>query len=87
MTADQITQGRRLPDGTPLKQAGDYGFFPDTNEWLVWLPNGSYTGYLNHTITEHDDGTISVSPSILMQDDAGRTLWHGFLEHGVWREV
>jgi hypothetical protein len=30
-------------------------------------------------ITEHDDGTISVQPSIM--DPGG---WHGFLDRGVW---
>lgn len=38
-------------------------------------------------ITEHDDGTISLSPSLdyrLTPPDRG---WHGWLEHGVWREV
>lgn len=31
------------------------------------------------TITEHDDGSITVSPSIM--DPGG---WHGRLERGVW---
>lgn len=31
------------------------------------------------TITEHDDGTISVTPSIM--DPGG---WHGYLTRGVW---
>lgn len=40
-------------------------------------------------LVEHDDRTVTTSPSILMHptpglDDAG---WHGFLERGVWREV
>jgi hypothetical protein len=41
-----------------------------------------------HTVTEHEDGTISVSPSILMGGQGTTTApWHGFLERGVWREV
>jgi hypothetical protein len=40
-----------------------------------------------HTITEEDDGTITVSPSILAtQADHGHD-WHGYLEHGTWRTV
>lgn len=31
-------------------------------------------------IVEHEDGTITVTPSIM--DPGG---WHGFLERGVWR--
>lgn len=36
-----------------------------------------------HTVTEHEDGTITVSPSIFDAPDG----WHGFLERGVWRSV
>jgi hypothetical protein len=39
-----------------------------------------------HQITEHDDGTITASPSILhTEPNVGQ--WHGYLERGVWREV
>ena len=37
--------------------------------------------------TEHDDGTITLSPSINLHPAPGRDGWHGFLERGVWREV
>lgn len=33
-----------------------------------------------------EDGTITVSPSILISHWEGRS-WHGYLERGVWREV
>ena len=39
-----------------------------------------------HTFTMEDDGTITVSPSIA-PNDTNPGGWHGFLEHGVWREV
>jgi hypothetical protein len=39
-----------------------------------------------HTIVEHEDGTITVSPSILVTGSHGKQ-WHGYLERGVWREV
>ena len=32
-------------------------------------------------------GTITVSPSILVYDDGRGNGWHGFLERGVWRSV
>lgn len=51
--------------------------------WVV-LPNGAGPARLEGwEITEHDDGTISASPSIL---DHG-TGWHGYLERGVFREI
>jgi hypothetical protein len=58
--------------------------------WMGCTPNG-HAGVLSaHQITEHDDGTITVSPSILIRSspDHGKTwveLWHGWLERGVWR--
>lgn len=40
-------------------------------------------------LTEHEDGTITVSPSIWLKPTPGvdEHGWHGFLERGVWREV
>ncbi len=36
-----------------------------------------------HKIEEHADGTITVSPSIIVSD--GNEQWHGFLTHGEWK--
>lgn len=46
---------------------------------------GDGVGNKGHKVVEHEDGTITVSPSILITDWKYGT-WHGFLEHGVWRE-
>lgn len=73
--------GRRLPEETRVFAEGDYGRIGG-----VWYarPPGSHMGCLdNHEVTEHEDGTITVSPSILIDD--GRKPWHGYLERGVWR--
>lgn len=41
-----------------------------------------------HKIVEHEDGTITVSPSILISyGPHGINKWHGYLERGIWREV
>ncbi len=40
-----------------------------------------------HQVVEHDDGTITVSPSILITKPHKDERWHGFLERGVWSEV
>jgi len=51
--------------------------------WNVCAPDGS-SCTLNpaiHTITEHEDGTITVMPSIVT------TTWHGWLNRGIWRSV
>jgi hypothetical protein len=51
--------------------------------WQVTAPDGSGV-ILNpaiHTVTEHEDGTITVHPSIVTP------TWHGWLDRGVWRSV
>jgi hypothetical protein len=74
------------------RNPGDYG--RATNErtigrrtgwWEVTAPDGS-SGSLNpdiHTITEHEDGTITVFPSL---DYSKRPQggWHGWLNRGVF---
>ena len=41
-------------------------------------------GLRNHKVEEHEDGTISVTPSILTTGHNGQR--HGYLTKGVWRE-
>lgn len=79
----------RNDDGAPWElEAGEYSY-KDGQLWLR-LPNGAGPSRLAGKgvktpwdVVEHEDGTISVSPSIL---DHG-SGWHGFLEHGCWREA
>jgi len=86
MSAGQTTPARRVyPDpayngGLTLAE-GDYG---KDAEGLWWVrPPRCHSGVLDgHTVTEHEDGTVTVSPSIHSPGE-----WHGYLEHGVWREV
>ena len=61
--------------------------------WLCCAPNGHSGRLANHSVVEHEDGTITVSPSILISrggpgsagDKPREELYHGFLERGVWR--
>jgi hypothetical protein len=65
----------------------DGGYMLDTNgRWMARTPNGHLGNLGNHDVTEHEGGTITVSPSILISNHTGE-LWHGFLERGVWREA
>jgi uncharacterized protein DUF6527 len=76
--------GRRLPDGTGSGWSpGDFWKWKDEDRWVAITPTGLMCGLKNHTVTEHEDGTITVSPSILITQ--GELSWHGFLERGVWR--
>jgi hypothetical protein len=82
---------------------GDYGRDPqDGNAWHARPPKmsegdaftdchplaGSLAG---HDVVEHEDGTITASPSILIHYPWGNPpreiSWHGYLERGVWRQV
>ena len=81
-----------LKDGEdPSKfQPGDYGQWPDDkNNWYAETPNGYGANLSRHKIVEHEDGTISVTPSILVTTTVNRTpvpAWHGYLTKGVWKE-
>jgi hypothetical protein len=73
-----LNEGIRASDLEP----GDYAKMNDGMFWMV-APNGAW-GRLNpliHKIVEHEDGTITVSPSILIK---GEKSWHGFLKKGIW---
>ena len=51
--------------------------------WHICAPDGSACS-LNpkiHTVTEHEDGTITVRPSIVT------STWHGWLTKGVFESV
>jgi hypothetical protein len=89
MSAGQVTQGRRIadaPDGAGLRfSPGDYGRISAT--WFCSTPNGHMGNLENHAVTEHEDGTITVAPSILVMGTKDEQLWNGFLERGVWREA
>jgi hypothetical protein len=66
---------------------GAYGS-ADGKDWFCTTPNGLFGNISKHTVKEHEDGTITVSPSILVTSgrDHGQPNWHGYLERGVWRE-
>lgn len=78
-----------MPHPIPLDcQPGDYWFDPTLGYWFICPPKGSVGSLANHTVVEHEDGTITVSPSILVESNwQPQRNWHGYLEHGVWREV
>jgi len=82
-------QGKRIYDSPGLLSPGEYKKAKD-GDWWFCAPNGLHGRVNNKTwkITEHDDGTITASPSILISNRAPseKLTWHGFLEKGVWRE-
>lgn len=58
--------------------------------WSLYLPGCGVGGLSKHEVIEHEDGTITVSPSVLMSgcgDGTGPyTTRHGFLVRGIWKE-
>lgn len=56
--------------------------------WFLYIPGCGLGNLLNHSVVEHEDGTITVNPSILVDGhhDGKPTQIHGYLEHGKWRD-
>ena len=85
--------GRRLyvPEGKRISDvsfaAGDYCKDPADGSWHCRPPKGPLGRLSSHTVVEHEDETITVSPSILYawENEDDLIIWHGYLEHGVWR--
>ena len=82
-------QGKRhdLANDEYALAQGEYG--KDVyGEWFVCPPAPGFgTGSIRqHDVTEHEDGTITVSPSIPVYGHFDKQ-WHGYLERGIWREV
>jgi hypothetical protein len=77
--------GHRLPDGWDdgIPKAG--AFYRDPQgTWTARTPNGLMANLKNHTVVEHEDRLISVTPSILVTGYDRK--WHGFLTKGIWTE-
>lgn len=75
-----------MPNNTKHRDSrpGDYWWSEVASAWMCVVPNGMLGSLRGHVITEHEDRTITASPSILV---TGERTYHGFLERGMWREV
>lgn len=74
------TEGLRITDGS-------YFFSEDTQSWWCRTPSGDMGNLAGHDVTENEDDTITVSPSILVTTQRnGKTieLYHGYLRNGEW---
>jgi hypothetical protein len=76
--------GKRVDWHSQILNPGEYAKDSE-GTWRCSTPNGHQGNLKLHDVTENEDGTITVSPSILVSSD--RELWHGYLERGVWRGV
>lgn len=88
------TKGRRVDEvrGLTFRHGpGEYGK-KLCGRWVCCAPKDTGDWFTNwhgdlgsHKVIEHEDGTITVEPSIKITSQFG--VWHGFLERGYWREV
>jgi len=78
--------GTKLPDETSphLYKPGEYGKYHGSYHGCT--PNGELANLGGHEVHENENGTITVSPSILVSDGTTGTTWHGYLIDGVWKE-
>lgn len=82
MTSTAGMVGRRLPDDGftfHSMKPGDYGRL--RGHWAICTPVEGAGWPLDGrwTVFEHEDGTITVNPSI---HEIG--IWHGWLKRGIW---
>jgi hypothetical protein len=64
-------------------------YWKESGIWWLYLPGCGIANLANHTVVEHENKTITVSPSILLTGhDAGKPVTkHGMFERGVWKDV
>ena len=81
-----------IPDGSRPVNVDDRPSNLTGTMWMFMPPNGCGIGSLRaHTVRENEDGTATIAP----QDGSSNSVlihgagcsWHGYMEHGVWREV
>lgn len=70
----------RFPEGFDTRQIC---YWRD-RVWFLYLPGGGLGNLNAHGVVEHEDGTITVTPSILVTTPKGDRRRHGFLKRGVW---
>ena len=85
---------RRDNPDSELPKPGQYGRDVNGN-WFGCCPRRTgeesvsdfdcfHANLAGHEVVEHPDGSITVSPSILVTSHRGQ--WHGHLERGEWKE-
>jgi hypothetical protein len=54
--------------------------------FLIHWPEGLMGNLRAHNVVEHEDGTITVTPSILTTMEHKGMQRHGYLTKGMWRD-
>ena len=83
-------QGKRIGMWASVVPPGSYWQSDPSNRinryWAGVTPNGLIANLTAHNVVEHDDGTITVTPSIAVDNGEGGLSWHGYLTKGEWIE-
>jgi hypothetical protein len=87
------TTGTRVYGKAPHELlAGEYGRWDlktdgggDGNFYAVPPETDLTANLASHTLIEHENGAITVTPSILVQRGRGES-WHGYLTNGEWKK-
>jgi hypothetical protein len=79
--------GKRIAGSHELDDS-ELCYFEEAGIWWLYLPGCGLANLKNHTVVENPDQTITVTPSILLTGhEAGeKTVKHGYLTAGIWRE-
>lgn len=79
---DDVTEPGRLPSGLDMSRIC---YWKGPGHWWIYLPGGGIGELVNHQVEEHEDGTITVSPSIGLRKGATAGFArHGYLRRGRW---
>lgn len=84
----KTTTALRLPDAEPGSfpkglDLAVMSYWKQSETWMMHFPPSTLGTLVKHTVVEHDDGTITVTPSIKVTSPQG-VHRHGFLTAGVW---
>jgi hypothetical protein len=81
-------QAQRIATFTDLDDSKMCYWYEPADGWYLYLPRCGAARLALHTVVEHEDGTITVTPSILTtgHDSGTKTTRHGYLTRGVWDE-
>lgn len=67
-----------------IHEIGPQSYAKVAGRWAIRPPGARRAAYLSdqHSVTEHEDGTITVQPSISYSEPGRFDYWHGHLIRG-----
>lgn len=79
---------KRIADETELDKSCVCYWKLKDGTWLLYLPDCGVGNLCRHSVVEHDDGAITVTPSILVDGnyEGKPERRHGFLTKGIWSD-